>query len=628
MPASAYGTWESPITPESIVSENISFGDLRSDAKNLYWLESRPQEGGRCVVVHRDPQGKMRDITPPPYNVRTRTHEYGGSAFCVDEEIVYFSHYADQRLYIADGPTKISPLTPEGPYRYADSFIDRARKRLICVREDHTKSDQNAELSIVAIPLAGNSHGEVLVKGNDFYTAPRLSPDGKQMVWLTWNHPYMPWDGCELWLAELDASGRITTQKCIAGGVNEAIFQPEFSAGGMLYFISDRTGFSNLYRWEGNEAEAIYPLDKDFSLPYWQFGMRTYCLCSEDEIFCSYSDKGTWRLASVDLKAKKATQIACPYTEIGHPLCTDLGVFFEGASPTRPFELTLFHNKTGFFEVFKSSTKKEIAREYISVPQTIEFPTEEGRTAFGFFYPPQNLEYTGKQGELPPLLVKSHGGPTSAASSSLQLKTQFWTSRGFAVLDVNYGGSSGFGREYMKRLEQNWGVVDVADCVNGALYLVKKGLVDKERLAIFGGSAGGYTTLSALTFSDTFRAGASYYGVGDLEALVRDTHKFESRYLDRLIGPYPEKKSLYQDRSPINHVDKLSCPIIFFQGLEDKVVPPNQAETMVDALKKKNIPVEYVPFEGEQHGFRKAENIKTALEREYAFYKRVFGLEF
>ncbi len=628
MPTTArFGTWKSPITTDAIVSQNISFTELRSDGTDLYWLEARPKEGGRCVIVKRSSSGKTIDLIPSPYNVRSRVHEYGGGAYCVEEGVAYFSHFADQRIYRAD-EKGVAPLTPEGPFRYADAVVDMKHQRLICVREDHSTSDQDAQNTLAAIPLTGGSTGVVLSKGYDFYTAPRLSPDGKRLAWISWNHPNMPWDGTELWIADIGADGSLQSKKRVAGGKEEAVFQPEFGSEGSLYFVSDRTGWGNLYRTSPDlkKTECLFETKYDFSLPYWQFGMRTYCLISDNDLFCGFCDKGIWKIGRLDTESKQLKEIPSPYTELSFPNCAPNSVFFEGAASDRAFELVLYDLSTEKFEVLKSSTKEKISSDYISQAQTIEFETEGKRTAFGFYYPPKNADYKGPAGELPPLLVKTHGGPTAAASSALSLKTQFWTSRGFAVLDVNYGGSTGFGRAYMKRLEKNWGVVDVADCVNGAMDLVKKGLVDKNRLAIFGGSAGGYTTLAALAFTDTFRAGASYYGVGDLEALVRDTHKFESRYPDRLIGPYPERKDLYFDRSPINHVEQFSCPIIFFQGLEDKIVPPNQTESMVEALKGKGISVEYVPFEGEQHGFRRAENIKTSLERELSFYQRVFGL--
>jgi dipeptidyl aminopeptidase/acylaminoacyl peptidase len=488
--------------------------------------------------------------------------------------------------------------------------------------------------TLVSISLANAEDIQVLASGSDFYASPRLSPDRSQLAWLTWNHPNMPWDGTQLWITEIKDDGSLGKAACVAGGVDESIFQPEWSPDGVLYFVSDRTGWWNLYRWhprldqEGSgEVEPLCETAAEFGLPQWVFGMSTYGFESANRIICTYTQQGNWQLASLDLQTKQLEVIETPYTDISSVKVASGQAVFIAGSATELTAIVQMDLATGQIEVLRQSSELEVDVGYLSTPQAIAFPTENNLTAYAFFYPPQNQDYTAPTGEKPPLVVKSHGGPTAATSSAFNLRIQYWTSRGFAVLDVNYGGSTGYGRDYRQRLNDQWGIVDVDDCVNGAKYLVQQGLVDGERLAIAGGSAGGYTTLCALTFRDVFKAGASYYGVSDLEALATDTHKFEARYLDGLIGPYPERKDLYEARSPIHFTAQLSCPVIFFQGLEDKIVPPNQAQMMVEALKAKGLPVAYVAYEGEQHGFRRAENIKRTLDGEFYFYSRVFGFE-
>ncbi|NJK39240.1 MAG: S9 family peptidase [Oscillatoriales cyanobacterium SM2_3_0] len=624
-----YGSWKSPVTADLIVAGTIGLGSLAWDGPDIYWLEGRPAEQGRNVLVQLSTDGQQRDITPAGFNVRTRVHEYGGGAYLVHHGTVYFSNFADQRIYrqVISGtsaPTAVppEPLTPPGQFRYADAILDSHRQRLICVREDHSTPGE-AVNTLVSIDLATGTV-QVLVAGADFYASPSLSPDGMQLCWISWNHPEMPWDGTELFVAQVNSAGFLTDITKIAGGLAESIFQPQWSPEGILYFVSDRTNWWNLYRYIAGQSEIVDEMTAEIGLPQWVFGMSTYGFTAEDEIFCTYTTSGQWYLARLNLKAKTRQTIATPYTSISSVQASRNGVLFLGSSPTEPstvVKLTL----TGDLTVLKRSSTLELEGGYLSIPQSIEFPTTKGKMAYGFFYPPTHPGYRADGIEKPPLIVKSHGGPTAATSSALNLKIQYWTSRGFAVLDVNYGGSTGYGREYRQRLQDHWGIVDVEDCANGARYLAQQGLVDENRLAIAGGSAGGYTTLCALTFTTVFKAGASYYGVSDLEALARDTHKFESRYLDRLVGPYPACQDIYRARSPIYATEQLSCPVIFFQGLEDKVVPPNQAEKMVEALKSKGLDVEYIAYEGEQHGFRRAETIKRTLEEEYRFYARVFG---
>lgn len=622
-----YGSWKSPITSDLIVKGSIGVGMTALDGEDVYWIEMRPSEAGRYVIVRHTPDGQTTDVTPKPFNARTRVHEYGGGDYVVKDGTVYFSNFDDQRLYKQTLNSPPEPLTPAVEMRYADAIVDSKRGRLICVREDHTGGNE-AVNTLVSINVEDGSDARVLVSGNDFYSSPRLSPDGKRLAWLTWNHPNMPWDGTELWIGELAEDGSLAQAERVAGGVGESIFQPEWSPDGMLYFVSDKSGWWNLHRRnEDGSNESLHEMQAEFGMPQWVFGMSMYAFESRERIICAYIEKGSSRLASLETRTGKFAPVETPYTDITYLRASAGRAVFRGGSPTSPASIVQLDLSTGNAEVLRRSNELQIDPGYFSTAQPVEFPTENGQTAHAFFYPPRNSDFVAPEGELPPLLVKSHGGPTSAAATTLALGIQYWTSRGIGVLDVNYGGSTGYGREYRERLKDTWGIVDVDDCANGASYLVERGKVDGNRLMITGGSAGGYTTLCALTFRDRFKAGASHYGVSDCEALAKETHKFESRYLDGLIGPYPERADLYRERSAIHHVDRLSCPVIFFQGLEDKVVLPNQAEMMVEALRAKDLPVAYVPFAGEQHGFRRAENIKRALDGEIYFYSRIFGFE-
>jgi dipeptidyl aminopeptidase/acylaminoacyl peptidase len=624
-----YGSWKSPITSDLIVAGSIRLGEIRLEGETVYWSEGRPTEGGRNVVVRRSalpsqgesPEGQITELTPAPFNARTRVHEYGGGAFNVFDGALYFSNFADQRLY---RQTNGEPeaFTPESKLRYADAVWDRARERLICICEDHTHEGEAVNTIVAVTPSI-----QTLVSGNDFYASPRLSPDGSRLAWITWNHPNMPWDGTELWMAEVMADGSLGNSQRIAGGLTESIFQPEWSPDGVLYFISDRTHWWNLYRWQNGQIEALCPKAAEFGLPQWVFGMTTYGFESADHLICTYVANGIQHMARVHTQTLELSEIETPYDSISGLQVEPGFAAFVGGSTAQTSAIALLNLATGKIEEIRRSSDIAIDPGYLSIPQVLEFPTENGLTAYGFYYEPRNQDYVAPVDERPPLLVKSHGGPTASTSANFNPGIQYWTSRGIAVLDVNYGGSTGYGRDYRERLKGQWGVVDVDDCVNGAKYLAEQGLVDGDRLCIDGGSAGGYTTLAALAFRDVFKAGASYYGVSDLQALATDTHKFESRYLDGLIGAYPEQEDLYRARSPIHAIDQLSCPLIFFQGDEDKIVPPNQAEMMVEALKAKGLPVAYVLYEGEQHGFRKAENIKRTLDGELYFYARVFGFE-
>jgi dipeptidyl aminopeptidase/acylaminoacyl peptidase len=619
-----YGSWKSPITSDLIVAGTIGLNEVVLDGEDVYWLEARPQEGGRVVIVRYTPDGQTQDITPPPFNVRTRVHEYGGAPYTVHNGTVYFTNFADQLVYRQkiDGPP--IPLTENGDLRLANFVMDAGRQSLLAIREDHTHSDQNAAAALVRLALDGTDDGLVLAEGNDFYASPTPSPDGQWLAWLTWNHPNMPWDGTELWLAPVQIDGRLGEATLIAGGADESIFQPAWSPDGVLHFVSDRTGWWNLYRWRDGQVEALYPKTAEFGVPQWLFGMSTYGFDSRGHIWCLFNERNTWQLAQLNPDNSELTPINLPYSFLGSLHVLDDKVAFVAGSPTAPTVIAQYHTRSHRLEVLRHASQDQIDPGYLSLPEAIEFPTTDNTTAHGFYYAPTNKDFAGREGERPPLLVFSHGGPTGSTAAIYSLSIQYWTSRGFAVLDVNYRGSTGYGTTYRRQLNGRWGIVDAEDCIAGAHYLVERDEVDGRRLAIRGGSAGGYTTLVALTFYDVFQAGASHFGVADLEALAKETHKFELRYMDRLIGPYPEQVELYRQRSPIHFMDQLACPLIVFQGLEDAVVPPNQAEMMVAAARQNGIPVAYLPFAGEQHGFRRAENIQRSLEGELYFYSRIF----
>lgn len=639
---SPYGSWKSPISADAIASNSLRLGEVAFDGDDMYFLEGRPSEGGRQVLV-RNRDGKLEDALPEEFNVRNLVHEYGGISFLIDNGTIYFVNYKDQRIYVQQPDKEPIAVTPENKLRYADMSLDRDRKRIICVGEDHTKEGQepdNMLLSIDVSKLGDKSFKpetpQVVASGYNFYACPRVSPDCNMLSYIAWNHPNMPWDGTDLHLVSFDKSGKVTKDIVIAGGIEESVFQPSWATDGKLFFVNDPTGWWNLYvlsnpssAFEGKfNIEPVISMNAEFGMPLWVFGMSTYAFLDGGRIICQYNEDGVCKLAIISESAPSKFTMETLQTEYNNYwYMTSNGklVGMQAGSHSKPTAIVSFDPKNKQFKTIRQSNSIGIDPGYFTKPQVIEFPTEGGLTAYAYFYPPVNKDFEAPEGELPPLLVKSHGGPTGSTSAVLSLGIQYWTSRGIAVVDVDYGGSTGYGREYRNRLKLNWGVVDMYDCANAARYLVKQGLVDGNRLAITGGSAGGYTTLCALTFLDDFKAGASHFGIGDVEALCADTHKFESRYGDYLVGPYPEKKDLYMQRSPIHYTEKLNCPVIFFQGLEDAVVPPSQAEAMVNALKKKGLPVAYIAYEGEQHGFRKAENIKRTIEGEFYFYSRIFG---
>ena len=628
-----FGTWKSPITAQTVAAQGLRLGFPALDGDDIYWLEGRPQEGGRNVLVKRSLDGTITDVTPRDHNVRTRVHEYGGAAYVVSKSFIYYSNFADQRLYRIIGSGTPQPITPEGKWFYADATIDEHRQRLICVREDHSRDGHEPRTTLVSIRVDGDSDpGEVIADGYDFYSTPRLSLDGSRLAWLSWRHPQMPWDGTELWVARVTGAGTLEEPELIAGGPHESIFQPGWGPDGLLYFASDRTGWWSLYRSDvASVAPTVRPLlwqsleEAEFGRPQWLFGWATWAFADDRHMAVTYARRGRWSLATIDLETGTLTDVPTDLEPLEWLAATPTHAIYVAASPDTPSTVAKTNLSTGGTEMIRSSSTLELNRRHISVPEAIEFPTEGGLTAHAFYYPPRNADYMALPSDRPPLIVISHGGPTTQTKAVLDLGVQYWTNRGFAVVDVNYGGSSGYGREYRERLNWQWGIVDVDDNINAARYLVEEGKADPDRLIIRGGSAGGYTTLAALAFHpDVFAAGASYYGVSDVEALAKDTHKFESRYLDTMIGPYPEMKDLYRERSPIHFIERLSCALILFQGLEDKVVPPDQSERMAEAVRGKGLPVAYIAFEGEQHGFRKADTIIRCLEAELYFYGAIF----
>jgi dipeptidyl aminopeptidase/acylaminoacyl peptidase len=609
-----YGSWVSQIQPNTIVSDAVRLGGGREIGGFIYFSELRPSQQGRTTLVRMNLDGSCEDLIPCQYNVRTTVHEYGGGSYLVADDSIYFSNFSDQQIYRRDSDGNISQITNEKNARFADGCIHN--DLLFYVMELHGETVQNC---LVAI----NRNGEVrrIAEGADFYSNPRVSPDGKHLVYYCWNHPNMPWDGGELRVADLNEDGSLGSTQLAAGGEFESICQPTWGPDGRLYYLSDRSGWWNLYC----DGKSLYPMEAEIGFPQWCFGQSYYGFWGQDRIVFTYSRLGSDYLGV--LHDGVFHQINVPFTSIYGISIYENHLYFVGSSFSIPPSLIQYDLSADTWKIVKKSREIEIPQAYFSRPEPIEFPSAGGRKAHAFYYAPTNPLYVGKTGELPPLLVLSHGGPTAHSNPGFNLEIQYWTSRGVAVVDVNYGGSSGYGREYRNLLKGQWGIVDVDDCTNAALYCAEMSLADRDRLCIAGGSAGGYTTLACLTFRDVFKAGASFFGVSDLEALVLDTHKFESRYLDGLVGPYPKARDLYLERSPIYHVEKIKCPIILLQGDEDKIVPPSQSEKMFQSLLNRGIPTAYLLFKNEQHGFRKSENIKRSLEAEAYFFSKIFGFE-
>ena len=628
-----FGTWPSPISAEMLAEAGVSLSEVRLSGEATLWVEGRPNEGGRRVIVRAAPYSEPSDVTPAGFSVRTTAHEYGGGSFWTSGEAVVFSNFADQRLYRQDDAEAAPvPITPDvaGRVRYADGRTVPGRELAVCVRERHEMHGVVNEL--VALPLDGPAEPWIVASGHDFYAFPRPSRDGRRLAWTCWDHPRMPWDGAELWVADVDRDLRPSDARRVAGGTSESAQQPVWSPADELVFVSDRTGWWNLYRDDLHGPVALAPMAAEFGGPQWVFGLSYFGFLDDGRIVCAYGRAGEHHVALLDPSSLELLDLDLPFSSApwDTPQLAVEGqrIALIAGGPATPHGVVSLDFASRSVDVLKRSTALAVDPAYVSEPRHIEFPTEGDRTAHAYVYAPRNPRASGPADERPPLIVVSHGGPTAASSTELNLETQFWTTRGFAVADVNYGGSTGYGREYRERLKGAWGVVDVVDCIAAARHLAEAGVVDGDRMAIRGGSAGGFTTLCALTFhAGVFAAGASYYGVADAESLARDTHKFESRYLDGLIGPYPAGARLYRERSPIHFTNRLSAPLIVFQGLEDEVVPPSQAEALVEALESKGLTYAYLAFEGEQHGFRRAETIRRSLEAELSFYGMVFGFE-
>jgi dipeptidyl aminopeptidase/acylaminoacyl peptidase len=620
-----YGAWRSPITASSLVERAVGLGQVAVDGADVYWNEARPTDAGRLVVVRYADQSVV-DVMPADYSARTRVHEYGGVSYLVRDRVTWFTNFSDQRIYRAEDGAVPIPLTAEPPteaaVRFADLSLTPGGRHLVAVRQTHDSEVVND----VAMIDVDSGEARRLVGGHDFYAAPRLSPDGSQLAWLTWDHPNMPWDGTQLWLAPVVDEESVGAARLVAGGAAESVSQPRWSADGRLHYVSDRSGWWNLYVDDGDAGRALAPRPAEFAAPDWTLGQSSFTFLGDGTIVAVWHASGRDHLGYLEPDGELA-DLDLPYTAIASLAGDDGAVVAVAGSPTTDHEVVRITVPGGAVEVLARSRKGALDRAYVSVPEPVEFPTKNGQRAYAFHYRPANGDFVGPEGERPPLVVVSHGGPTAAASSVLNRAVQFWTSRGFAVVDVDYGGSTGYGRAYRERLRGEWGVVDVDDCVNAARWLADAGEVDGSRMVIRGSSAGGFTTLAALAFRDVFTAGASAFGVSDPAALARDTHKFESRYLDNLIGPWPETAARYAERSPVHHMERFDRPLILFQGLEDEIVPPAQSEAIAGALRAKGVPVAYLAFEGEQHGFRRAENIVRVAEAELWFYGQVLGFE-
>ncbi|MGH2819319.1 MAG: S9 family peptidase, partial [Actinomycetota bacterium] len=627
---SPYGSWPSPITAAAVARrQSYRYSDPRPAKEGSYWLEARPHEGGRLVVTRGGRDRSPEALTPRGYNARTRVHEYGGGSYIVDGSTVFFANFEDQRLYRQDDGSEPRAITPSPDVpagdRYADMCPLAGGRLIVCVRERHAVGREHVN-ELVVVPTDGGWEPRVIASGHDFYSTPRPSPDGGRLCWLSWDHPNMPWDGSDLWVADLIEGGSVANERHVAGAPYESIFQPAWSPSGILHLVSDRSGWWNLYRLDDGEAHPLAPMEAEFAVPQWVFSFSTYGFLPDGRIVCTYFHGGRDHIGIIDTGGDLRT-VENAYTSVAYLKTEGVRALFVGATPTDHAQVVELYPEEAAFEVLTAVEGPTIDHDYVSEPEAIEFPTGGEQTAHALYYPPVNPASEGPVDEKPPLLVQAHGGPTAHVVPELSEEIQFWTSRGIAVVDVNYGGSTGYGRDYRRRLNGQWGIVDVVDTVNAARHLVRRRDADPERLIIHGGSAGGWVTLCALTFHDDFAAGGNYFGVSDLMGFVDDTHKFESRYLFSLVGPFPEEEKLWRERSPINFVDRISAPVITLQGLEDEVVPPAQSEVIVEALRAKGLPCAYLTFEGEQHGFRRSESIERALEAELYFYARVLGFE-
>ena len=623
-----YGSWPSPISAELITRAAPSLNFIQSYGDDLYWVEGRPWEAGRNVIMRRDSNGSITDLLPAPFSHYSRVHEYGGMAYALNDDHLYFVNATDQNIYkyCLDDTSAPQVITNNSSRRFADLIVDRQNQRLIAVCEEHN-DDQEPENYLASIALNNQTPAiEKLVSGADFYAYPRISPDQSQLCWIEWQHPNMPWDATQLWQATI-SNGNLIEKKRVAGGDNnQAIFQPHWSPNNTLYYVSDITNWWNIYRFENGIGAPVLRMDAEFATPLWQLGMTTFDFIDANTIACIWTVSGIWHSGFIDVATGVLTTVQTPYSSMQAVACHQGSIYFVAGASVLASQIGGVNLQGQVSPIYAPATV-DLDKADLAQPESISFTSGDNQQVHAFYYPPTSARYCGDDRELPLVIAMCHGGPTGATSSGLNLKIQYWTNRGFAVVDINYRGSVGFGRTYRQGLEGAWGIADVEDTQHAIAYLAGQQKIDPKRCLIRGGSAGGYTVLSALTFTDTFKAGASLYGIGDLETLAKDTHKFESRYLDSLIGPYPERRDIYLERSPIHHADGLNCPVIFLQGLEDKVVPPNQAEMMVKLLEDKGIQVGYVTFADEGHGFRKANNIIRAMEAELAFYRDVFSLK-
>ena len=624
-----FGAWESPISASEIAAGGTSLQALSASGDSVYLIESRPSEMGRQVLLRLPSRGDFSECTPSNFNTRTRVHEYGGGEYWVHEGVIFAVSFSDQRVYRIDDeesePVAITPRSEiANSLRYANGTVSSDGSTIYCVQENHLDPEHILN-QIVCFPSDGSIDPRVIFSGTDFVSSPKISPDGLTLTWLSWDHPNMPWDGTQLHMAQINSDGGLSNRKLIAGGSEESITQPTWSPDGVLHFISDRSGWWNLYFFENEEITRLVELDADFAGPDWQFGFSSYDFMADSSVICTYKDRDRDILIKVGREDSVPEKIQNDYSSISDVSVLNDVIYFIGSSPVVPAELVSISLAENTINTLRQSREATIDASFISEAEFIEFDTTESAKSFALFYPPKHAHSQGAPDEKPPLLVMSHGGPTSATSTSYNLAIQYWTSRGIAVVDVNYRGSSGFGRAYRNALRNQWGVFDTADCIAAARFLEQRGDVDGSRMAIRGGSAGGYTTLCALTFHDVFQAGASYYGVADAEILATETHKFESRYLDQLMGPYPAARDVYVSRSPIHYADQIRAAVIVFQGLEDQIVPPAQAELMVNGLVQNKLPHVYMTFRGEQHGFRQAANIIKTLESELSFYGQILG---
>jgi len=626
-----HGSWSSPITLDLVASEgSMGYGYLSSGGEGVYWLESRPEEKGRMALVFAPRGGEPVDVVPEDFNVRTRVHEYGGGAWFRDGSVVYCSNFDDSRLYRIDVPgADPRPITPETAeshaLRYADGRVFSGGRLIVCVRESHGDGEPRNEL--VVLPTDGSAEPRVIATGRDFYAAPRTSPDETRLAWLAWDHPHMPFEGTDLCVGDLAADGSCSNARRVAGSATESIFQPEWGADGDLYFVSDRSGWSNLYVDRAGEVRALTREKAELGYPQWVFDLSRYAFLPGERIACIFTRAAVDGLELLDVQSGRLDPVELAYTTLSSLRSHDGRLVFAAASPTELSAVVELDTATTQRSILRRSSELALDERYISTAVPITFPGPDGLESHGFFYAPKNPEFSGPPDELPPLLVHVHGGPTAHVQTALDLSIQLFTSRGLAVVDLNYGGSTGYGREYRDRLRGAWGVVDVEDSAAAARYLADRGDIDPARIEISGGSAGGYTTLLAVAVRDEFAAGVSYYGVADLVTFHEDTHKFESHYDDYLVGPWPDAIDTYRERSPINQADSISRPLLLLQGLDDKVVPPPQSEVIADALKQRGIPYGYIAFAGEGHGFRKAENVKRSLGAHLSFLAQVFGFE-